>query len=388
MRKLSLILLLTFFCLNLYAGEYRRLGRSYRSLAMGGTGITTANDSFALSYNPAAMANIDEFLWEWTMIQLEYSDDFLKIQQDLVANGGLNFDTPAAAATFINSHVGENPQLRAYLSSMFLNSTLLKPFFGSGRVNGGILILNVSDRGWTFGISAVDEITYDFDINNPTIPEIDAFERWDSMYQAGISVPFGLGSLVLGVTGRQVRRRQLEFTYAVTSGDDFPSFPGDARDDTTIAYDVGILYRMPNALRIVIGVVVQNIGGLKFENEEGMNEPQETSVGISMTHDIKIIRLTLAADYRDVTFQQGSDTDTSQNRRIHLGVELGIFPFDKTHSFITLRGGYNQSYPTYGAEINLFSYGVLGFTRYTEETGETAGQKSSSRTILYFSSSF
>ena len=45
------------FCGSLSAQEVLSISKSYRSLAMGHTGIASANDSAALFYNPAILAN-------------------------------------------------------------------------------------------------------------------------------------------------------------------------------------------------------------------------------------------------------------------------------------------------------------------------------------------
>jgi len=109
-------------------------------------------------------------------------------------------------------------------------------------------------------------------------------------------------------------------------------------------------------------------------------------LGFSTTHKFGVFKWVGAVDFRDLTTNWGSEGDVSINRRTHFGTELGIFPISDTTSFITLRAGYNQGYPSTGAEIAFFGHSlIIGYTQYTEETGEYAGQKPSARKVAYLS---
>ncbi|MCP4294984.1 MAG: hypothetical protein GY786_05210 [Proteobacteria bacterium] len=93
----------------------------------------------------------------------------------------------------------------------------------------------------------------------------------------------------------------------------------------------------------------------------------------SMQDAIDEVSFLNLADFRDFTFQAGSEGEMSPNKRIHLGTEFGLFPVSDSQHLITLRMGYNQSYLTYGAEASFTRAMVLGYIEYIEETGEYAG---------------
>ena len=79
-RKAILLILtvtgLAGFTGSLSAQEALSVSRSYRSLAMGHTGIASANDSAALFYNPAILANVKGWWLDYSAWTLETSDGF------------------------------------------------------------------------------------------------------------------------------------------------------------------------------------------------------------------------------------------------------------------------------------------------------------------------
>ncbi len=96
----------------------------------------------------------------------------------------------------------------------------------------------------------------------------------------------------------------------------------------------------------------------------------------------------MAVDIRDITMNQGSEGDESWARRIHAGMELGMFPTSDLNYLLTVRGGYNQGYKTLGGEVRLGNSLVAGVTQYSEEVGEFAGDRENKRTAVYISFGF
>ncbi len=353
------------------AKDFYRIGEDFRSLAMGGTGVTSANNSYTLFYNPAALANIFTGWIDFPMVQVAYSDDAEELYQTMAT--GLKLDDKEEQLDFMEDNIGKNPYIRVHAG-----------------ING---VANMDTRGFSLAGNYLYELLIDVEVRNKSAPEIVAYERLDIIQQAGFSYPIGLGKLVLGLGYRQVERQELAFTYDfidATNEESFPDLQEDGPKATASAFDIGFLYRTSTAAHLIWGGVWRN--EIKFKTEGITDIPQQLDLGISMRQDGISFRWILAMDVRDVTRQLGSDDpeagDKSWNRRIHLGTELGILPINKTGSFFSLRAGYTSGYFTYGAEMALSHILIIGYTRYIEETGEYAGQKPSPRTAGYISIGF
>ncbi len=368
------LLLIVWLSATVSATEYRRIGQDYRSLAMGNTGIASANNSAALSYNPAAMANIFTWWVDLPFLQVTYSEDAASLYE-MAQDGSFNLETQEDQINFMNDFIGQNPYIKLDTGANFF--------------------LNMDNKGLTMGANYTYEAVLDIEVTNPSLPEINSFMRLDHIRQAGVSVPIGLGKLVLGISYKVIERKELEFSYDLNNAlanDDFPTLDDDGVKGSGTGYDVGFLYRTATQTRFMIGGVWRS----KINLKEATDIPEEYALGFAMTFEYGIFRLVSAMDIRDLTAQQGSEGDTSYNRRIHYGMELGILPLSKNTSWITVRTGYNQGYRgsgeqimgLSGVEIALGHNLILGYTSYIEETGEYAGQKPSPRTIVYLSFGF
>jgi len=352
--------------------EYRRIGQDYRSLAMGNTGIASANNSAALFYNPAAMANIFTWWVDLPFLQVTYSEDAASLY-DMAQNGSFSLDTKEDQIEFMQDFIGQNPYIKLDTGANFF--------------------LNMDNKGLTVGANYTYEAVLDIEVRNPSLPEINAFVRLDHVRQTGVSVPIGLGKLVLGISYKVLERKELDFTYDLNNAldeEDFPTLDKNGIKGSGTGYDIGFLYRTATKSRFMIGGVWRN----KIDLEDATDIPEEYALGFAMTYEYGLFRLISAMDIRDITAQQGSEGDKSFNRRLHYGMELGILPLSKNTSWITLRTGYNQGYQSTdvlglsGVEIALGHAVILGYTKYIEETGEYAGQKPSPRTIVYLSFGF
>ncbi len=357
------------FTFHVSARDFYRIGQDYRSMAMGNTGIASANNSSALFYNPAAMSNIFTWWVDFPALQATYSDDAKDLYETL--QNGLDLDTKDKQIEFMEDNIGKNPYLR-------IN-------FGSS------LFINMSQKGLTLGANYTYELIVDIEVRNASAPEITAYERLDLIRQVGISIPIGLGKWILGVNYKMIDRNELDFTYTIVDAaneTNFPTLQDDGLKGSGGAFDVGFMYRTATKARIMFGGVWRN----EVELGDASNIPTQLDLGMSMRQEYSIFRWIFALDLRDITRQLGSeDKSTSEKsiyRRLHIGTEVGIFPLSKNSSWISLRAGYNSGYLTWGGEI-AFAHGlILGYTTYVEETGEYAGQKPSPRTAIYLSLGF
>ncbi|PCI30312.1 MAG: hypothetical protein COB67_02230 [SAR324 cluster bacterium] len=379
-RGICLLLLLLTGSHGIYAVEFQRFGQDYRALAMGNTGIASATNSAVLFYNPAVMANITGWWVDYLPIEVALSDDAIELFQDS-QDGGFDLDTQQKQFDFMDEQIGK----KLYVKTNFkLDSGLLTNPFNNMSAN---LVINFNKMGFTFAANKTYESVLNVAVRNPSLPEIHASIRHDLIQQAGVSLPIGMGKWILGFTYKQVQRKELQFVYGMGDAIEekpFPTIEDDGVEGTGSGYDIGLLYRLPNKARMVIGAVWRK----EIKLDDATAVPGELAVGIAMTHEFGIFRWTLAADMRDLSFQQGSKGDKSLNRRLHAGTELGLFPMDTGLSFLTVRAGYNQGYYSAGAEITFSRAWILGYTLYTEETGEFAGQSPSARKVFYSSFGF
>ena len=83
------------------AKDFYRIGEDFRSLAMGGTGVTSANNSYTLFYNPAALANVFAGWIDFPMIQVSYSDDAVELYQTMAT--GLKLETQEERYEFMEA---------------------------------------------------------------------------------------------------------------------------------------------------------------------------------------------------------------------------------------------------------------------------------------------
>ncbi len=345
---------LVFFCGSLSAQEVLSVSRSYRSLAMGHTGIASANDSAALFYNPAILANVEGWWLDYSAWTLEGSEGFSAEEAapmmispafPYIKRDGIPEEEKA---TFLSK---ENPYLR-----------------GNAGIN---LTINLTDTGVSIAGSYLIENIATTINEGATI-----YQRDDTIKKVGISIPLGLGSMALGIAATQIERRVAEDDASTDT------LTGWSSKYTGTGYDIGIIYRMANAARITWGIVAQNYGGIKFGDSD-IEEVEHVGFGISMNHELGIFRIVPAIDIREMT------SKTDRKNTIHAGIEIGIFPNSTGGSYLTWRAGYNQGYTTQGVELNLFNhYMIIGATQYGEEVGEGTEKLESRRTVVYLSLGF
>ncbi|MCP4295121.1 MAG: hypothetical protein GY786_05905 [Proteobacteria bacterium] len=353
------ILLLSIPLGHLTAQETITIGRSYRALAMGNTGVAIANDNAALYYNPAVLANVSSWWLDYSAWTLETSDGFTNEERILML-GSLNFP-------YVNLSGLDNAHKSQFLAQDY-------PYMrGSTAVH---FAANLNKTGWTIAGSYLMEATMTA-IDTTGDSALDTiFQRSDLIQKAGISIPIGLGQWVFGFSAASITRKDAREEIAA-------SITNFGPQETAVAYDAGLLYRFSNQARITFGLVVQNYGGVTFGNQTDYAEPETVNLGFGMTHEFSLMRLNLALDLRDIV------SERERVNTIHAGAEIGVFPNDSGGSFLTYRAGYNNGYITQGAEINLFNHSmVFGYTLYQEEVGTYPVTAASPRKVIYFSMGF
>ena len=339
-----------------YGQEVLSAGRSYRSLALGNTGVASATDSAALYYNPAILANVEGWWFDYSAWTVEVSEGFTTVEAGL---GIIDLNLPYVNRNGIPNELEaaflekENPYLRANAGmNLFIN------FSRVGYTLAGSYLLEA-----VYTTKVVDDVTY-------------VYQRDDTIQKVGLSIPIGMGQLVLGIAGSQINRRVAQ--DATTDS----SMPNWSDNYIGTGYDIGILYRTATQLHVTWGLVVYNYGGIEFGDSD-MVEPQQYAFGISINQDLGFIRIFPAIDIRQI------NAETGKQNTIHAGMEVGLFPNSTGGNYLTYRVGYNQGYTTQGAELNFFNHSmIIGATQYGEEVGQGEEQVENRRTVIYFSLGF
>lgn len=362
---LLLVLLAALMLAPVWAGSadgapLRRMGQNPRGLAMGGTGVSYANDEMALYYNPAGLGSITNFWVELLPIAIEVSGDAV----DLATEGDFgNFDAPA---DLIRDNIGKELEFRGFA-------------YPHGVFN--------LDKGLTVGASYFQEVQVEMMFRNQATPEIEAYFRWDKGNVIGLSFPMKEGKFLGGIAVRNITRQKGEGTLssaalavAAAKGELDLEEELNIGEGSGTGYDLGLLWRLESfsTLRGQFGLAVTNVGGTDLG--EAGEIPQEVSIGWAFQPRVTSLRLLFAFELRDVGFALSEDD--SQGKRTHFGVEVGFIPLDDSTSLLTARAGSSGSSPSFGLEIALWHSFSLQYVVYHEEYGSVAGEDARQRRLI------
>lgn len=350
------------------AGDFYRTGQDFRSLSMGGTGVVTSNSSYTLFQNPAALSNVFDWWTDTPALQVTISDDLKSDAQSAMTDGDAFFND---LINNMSNYTGSDYYL---------------------RIQAGLnIVSNLDPKGFSIAGNAVLEHTVHAQIRNAASPEFQFFQREDSIKTGGFSFPIGVGKMVFGLGYRQVDRQEMTFTYDAidaANGAAVPEikFPGVSTSGVKGSgggFDIGFIYRTASDWHLTWGGVWRN----EIDLGDATSIPAQLDLGVGMRHDLQMFRFIAEIDLKDATRQLGTEGksvgEKSLLRRLHYGAELGLFPVNKTYSLISLRGGYNSGYATYGWEFHMPGSIYFGWARYTEEIGEYSGQRGSIRSDYY-----
>ena len=353
------------------ADPIRRLAQNPRGLALGGTGMSYADDEMGLYYNPAGLASVDNWWVELLPIMIETSPDAVEFGQN-IAGGDAGLDNVSG---LIKDLAGRDFHLRA----MYYPTA----------------IVNITD-GFTFGGGAFFEVEVDLEIRNVAFPETEAYYRLDQGQAYAVTFPLGEGTFLTGIGARTIKRETGAGTITTAklieiadSGESLDITKElDIRKGETTAYDLGFLWRLESfsALRGQFAMVVQNVGDASFGSvKKGAPDPIPQEIGFGWSFRPRftpIINGLFALEFRDVGF--AATDDDSIDKRTHFGIEVGIIPMDISTNLVTFRVGYGSGQVSYGLEISLWHSFTLQYVFYGQEYGELAGDDPRERQLLQF----
>ena len=361
-------------------GELRRPFQGIRNLGMGNVGVAMSHDENALFYNPAGLAAVDTTIVSIPFVN-EVSKDTLSLTSQ-VAKLGSDSTTADTVALALGKQIH------------YRNMTALNVIIPFGSL-------------MTFGAAAGLETTIDLSASNPVGIQFNYGMRLDQIYNIGSGFNLGRGRWLIGVNVEKYKRCDYPVkTVAMSTLLNSSNIASDVgfcktdlmRDGQT--YGFGFQNRMSSfsTLRMVWGMSVRNLGGLKFARKDNETNPldqkAEYNIGIAMTpFDSMLFRNFYEIDIRDLTFDHSDDAYCTANKnssdcnmkRIHIGTEFGFWPIDSGASALALRLGWNQGYVSQGLEINplIFFRGLsIQYADYKVETGNSAGDKPERRRTL------
>jgi hypothetical protein len=326
------------------AAQFPLLYQGTRPLGMGGAYTAVANDSGALTYNPAGLARVDGFQMDLINLEAEYSEGGAQLVEDLQ---DLEGDDVATATDVIRAHVGEHFRVRADTFP------------------------NVVTKGFGFGILA--QATADGEFHSLVNPRLDLDAKADTVGMVGAARSFGPGKhLALGVTGKIARRQGARSTFTAVdlANEGFAPFDNLDEAESDFALDLGAMYSPDLPFSPTVGVAALNVTDLDFGTLGTV--PAQVNLGVALNPKLGPVGLTLAADWVDVTNQLTTDEDA--RKRTNLGAEVRLW------KFLAVRGGLHQDYYTAGATVDLMIV-KIDLATYGEEQGAFGGQREDRRYI-------
>ncbi len=356
--------------------EYPVLYRDLRVVAMGGAAVAIGGSSVAVFHNPAGLSLIDPrygFEVNFPEISFGFSKnaiDFFNDIKDAADTGDLDGDGDdaddklTAINNVVSDYMGEN--FYGKLDALFSIAKRHKKLAWTVGIFGGINSSAIVHQG--FGAEGVIEVK--------GLGASGAFVGLSSsFYRDIISLGMDVKFLYLGYINHNFYPSEI-----VEHSDDMDDYLKDEvlQDGTSVTFDIGLICRpFPKSfLDPAVGFSIMNISEVTVNNdiEETTVLPRTYNIGFSIRPKLFkkghfLQDLVLGVDLIDITKQYEEDNDWG--KRLRMGAEIKLWNYRL--STLTLRGGFYQGYPSYGAELKLFTF-YFQFVSYAEEIGGYAGQ--------------
>ena len=397
MKRINILLTLVLFTASFLipaafaSGETPVLIRGARPLAMGGAFVAISDDHNAIFYNPAGITQRSGGQFTLFELPIGIGDDIFKFmefyndnQDNLKDFDKLTNEKKVALLNDINDKVTTyKPRVRFG----FPNTSYIS---GPGFLSWGFGVFTLADIGFKFNRSLiVPSISMwgsaDIVMAVPlahrfeSIPSIPGFWKVPQ-----IDIP---GQISVGGTLKYITRRKISETLSVLEFEDFdPLF----QMGNGFGLDLGSLYQ-PNK-RWNYGLQITDIGGttIRYAKAEDLEKGKSIAEATEMINSewnvgtayipSKIYywpgksintldRLVLALDVRDILNSDERLISDSFWKKLHMGAEF-------RWATISLRGGYNSGYPSFGFGMGIPYVGLRAdYAFWGDELGRFAGQQ-------------
>lgn len=337
---LSILAVIGFCGATARAGDgyfYRDIYRGARSQAMGGAYTAVADDEQAIFSNPAGLASVTSSSLNLLPLSTEFNSDVIWRAFDYIALFS-SFTTST-----LNSLMGQNVYARL-------------------QVAPSIVFPNV-------GVAIIADQQAGFMLSNPVFPEFTGL--FQTTYGVQVSTGFSVlkrgrksrSELDVGIGGKLLWRRGGIRTLSLvdllgSALSDYAGFITSKFGGFGMGYglDLGVLYSytFKNGIKLSAGSAFTNIGDMFFA-QEGDAQRGNLTFGVAARFNVGDFKILAAYDYRNAL----QDMDWRKKHRLGLEFTLPI---------LTLQGGFNGPYLTYGVAFDLWALRIQA-TAYTEDLG-------------------
>lgn len=339
--------------------EFPTIMRGVRMLGMGNAFIAMpGTDSFAPFYNPAAINDYDRKIrYSFTIPGAGFSpgffeavDDLFDLKDELHSAQGAR-DKIHYFDQFVSRHTGEYN----YFSSAMPLFQARNRYFSASLIVDNRTVISLRNQAFP---------NFEF-LTQSTMGAVGggAIGLFHDRLQLGGNLKLLFS---MGVEDQVTTRNILTHTIKELIG--FDSW----EKGFGVGADAGIKYRLPiweEALRPTLALTVQDIANTRFTG--GVEElPMSVSAGIGLFPRPGGNPFSFVFDFRELNRQ------TNFMSKFHAGVEFTL-P-EVVHPRISLRGGCNQGYPTFGLSV-AWKLVTLHTAFYGEEAGEYTSAKGSYR---------
>ncbi len=328
------------------ADEVNPLVRSAKAQAMGNAWTAIANDDQAIFYNPAGLAGVQEITFNLLSTQLECSQDLL------------------TSYSWLKNSLTQ------------LNLTTLNQFVGKNLYSDASAVSSLLFPG--FQIAALYDAQFALRLNNLNVPQ----GIWGAQVTYGLLGGFGLpilqlkkkkGTLRIGMATKLLWRsggyQRINLTDLFTLDKEkllskFGNFGYGLGADIGIQFQ----YKINKKFTFFTGSALLDIGDTSFSTHSD-SQKSNLAIGLGLQYQYADLKTTLAYDLKNIL------TNDDWNKKNHFGIEMK-FPF-----LLSLYGGINQIYLTYGASLN-FLFLKFTYLSYKEEQMHSINMNPEQRTLL------
>jgi hypothetical protein len=348
---------LLFLATTAKAEDSQRLYRSAYYLGRGDTGLALTDDSEAIMYNPAGIAQ-GKGVYKRVILAsptLEFSDDARALAKEIKNDKS---DLPATLA----KRVGKNEHIGVYnLTAIVLRRASLGVFNGETT---DILVYKSPAAGGLEGVKA-RAVT-----SNGAV--------------FALAEDFLNQTLFIGGNIKYMHRGEAKVDVNITDADELKNMKSDKvlGTGTGTSVDLGLMWKLRGRLLPSLGATINNVGGTRFTPSSKVGPApsalkQLVNLGFAIQPGTKSSRFKILAEYWDAT----NALDSNALKKTHLGAELSV------RDVVGFTGGMAQGWTSGGMYIDLYLLRLDGGI-YIQEMSDRVGVRPDKRIFMRLTAGF